>query len=164
MGEETAPGLSYGRGMVVDASTGELYVADLGNNTVDEFSDEGTLMGEIRGPGGSFEPVAVAVEESTGDVYVVDRADDVVDQFNASGKYIGKISQTPEGPLIEPVGVAVNASGEVYVSHGGHPDVDVFGPSTVVPEVTTGPVSDRKRASVESRRRREPGRGRSQFV
>jgi hypothetical protein len=134
-------------GLAIDRVTGEVYVANPGHGVVDEYDSEDVYQGRLAGPGGSFEPVAVSVEESTGDVYVVDAANDVVDQFDASGKVVGRIREASTGPLSAPLAVAVNASGDVYVSDGGA--VDIFGPGVLVPEVTTGAASAVLRTSAE---------------
>ena len=83
-------------------------------------------MTEITGsevPGGFGGIRGVGVDNScgcaTGDVYVVDEANNVVDKFEPKGpapidgyKYAGSIGEA----LSEPTGVAVDASGDVYIS------------------------------------------------
>jgi hypothetical protein len=128
-------------GIAVDRATGKVYLANPGRGFVDVYSSEYVYQGHLSGPSGSFAPVALAVEQSTGDLYAVDAANDVVDQFDASGKYIGKIAETPAGPLSTPEGIAVNSSGQVYVSDAGAAAVDVFGASVPAPGVTTGAAS-----------------------
>jgi phosphodiesterase/alkaline phosphatase D-like protein len=135
-----------------DAATGETYVANpgerlSGNGFVDEYNSKDVYLGHLAGPGGSFEPVDIAVEESTGDIYVVDDANNVVDEFDASGKFLGRIAETPSGTLSSPTGVAVNASGQVYVTDTDA--VDIFGPAIVVPDVTSGAASSVARTSVK---------------
>lgn len=135
-------------GAVVDSSTGILYVPDAGNHAVDEFSDTGTFLTALHGPSEPFAPIAVAVQGSTHDVYVVDGANRVVDIFDNTGALTGGIAQ----PLVDPLGVAVNASGEIYVSDGGSqpPAVDIFGAAVVLlPDVTTGAASEVARTSAK---------------
>ena len=131
-------------GIAVDESTGDVYVADLGTNTVSKFDANGTPvdfnfpMGSheatgnaLKGagtPAGSFSfpasekdnPAAIAVDNSTsasdpsaGDLYVLDVGHDVVDKFDADGRYLGQM--TFESGKGEPIGVGVDASGQVYV-------------------------------------------------
>ncbi|HEY2718057.1 MAG TPA: hypothetical protein VGI52_00395, partial [Solirubrobacteraceae bacterium] len=80
----------------------------------------------VETPAGSFKPIDVAVEESTGNLYVVDAAHKVVDEFSSSGTYIGQITGKSEiQPFARPLGVAVSAENNVYVSDGAA--VDIFG-------------------------------------
>lgn len=132
--------------ITTNRATGEVYVANPGTlhyfsglpaqpGYIDEYNASGAYIGHI-GLGksaGEFEPTYVAVDETTGDVYAVDAAHGLVDQFNAAGKFLGVVAQeTPPGLW----GVAVNASGDVYISTGG--PVDVFGPTVSLPAVSTG--------------------------
>jgi hypothetical protein len=135
------PGSLSEAGLIaIDNATGEVYIANPGKGVVDEYNADDEYQGRLTGPPGSFEPKGVAVEESTGDIYVLDGANDVVDQFDASGKYVGIIDQTPAGTLSVPWDVAVNASGDVYVSDSG--GIDIFEPTTVsVPYASTGAAS-----------------------
>ena len=136
-----------GAGATVDATTGSLYVPDSGNGAVDEFNDKGTLIQALRNSGESFAPFAVAVEESTHDTYVVDRENHAVDTFDSAGKLIGGIAQR----LIEPSSIAVNSSGNVYVSDTGSqpPAIDIFGSAVLLPDVTTGTASEVKKVTAK---------------
>jgi hypothetical protein len=97
---------------------------------------------------GSGELAGVAVDSTSGansgDVYVVDVRHDIVDRFSESGHYICQItgtitpspsecngaggSATPNGSF-EPTGVAVDSTGNVYVSDRVHDVIDQFGPA-----------------------------------
>lgn len=121
------------------------------NGVIDVFDEENRKKGEplevISLPG--TEATGVAVEESTGDLYVVDEADKVVDEVEPSTehpgefKYAGQIKETaPASPLVEPLGVAANSAGDVYVSDGGTKAVDIFGPAPKTPIVVTGPAEE----------------------
>jgi hypothetical protein len=151
-------------GIGSDAATDELYVANPGyrlgqvaggkftgipegEGFVDEYNSEDHYLGHLSSPGGFFEPVSIAAEESTGNIFVVDDANNVVDEFDASGKFLGRIAETPAGPLVSPTNVAVNASGQVYVTESGA--VDVFGPGILVPNVTSGGASSVARTSAK---------------
>jgi phosphodiesterase/alkaline phosphatase D-like protein len=136
-----APHKEVGSGSpAVDASTGALYVPDVGNHAVDEFNSAGTFTQAFKGSGAFFEPLAVAVGEATHEVYAVDRKNNVVDEFESNGKQIETIAE----PVVQPIGVAVSSAGDVYVSDHNINDgsnsgvVDIFGPTAHVPDVTTG--------------------------
>ena len=129
-GSESDAGLAVG-------PTGKVYLANPAEKAVDVYSNEdvleeaATITGsETPGGAGSFEPIAVGVDLSSGEIYVVDAAHKVVDDFSAAGKYITQITHAkPAEPLVSPLGVAINASHDVYVSDGGSKAVDVYGPS-----------------------------------
>jgi DNA-binding beta-propeller fold protein YncE len=136
-------------GVAVNEATGDVYVVDKGNNRVESFSSEGAYVGQFNGsstPSGTFDaPEGIAVDNdrndpSSGDVYVVDSGHKVIDKFSASGAYIGQIAEVPasaKGCQISGVpaggftsiqGVAVDASGEVWIagSLGGVGDEAVY--------------------------------------
>jgi hypothetical protein len=118
-------------------------------------SPAGGIPAELKGeetPAGFFEfggePVGVAVDPSNGDIYVTDVTDNVVDMFRVNGthkyEYICQftgygfagdaclknepsVEGTPsEVTFKEPVGVAVDREGNVYIVDYGHNDVDEF--------------------------------------
>jgi hypothetical protein len=115
------PGGPFGEigGIAVEASSGEIYVADTGAKVVDQFSATGVFEGQIGGPaGGAFaEPLGVAVTEG-GDVYVADGSAKAVDVFGprvvvpdvAVGSVSGETatSATLSG-TVDPAGVTVSS-------------------------------------------------------
>jgi hypothetical protein len=120
------------------ASSGNVYVIDKGNDRVEYFSSAGTFEGQFNGsatPAKSFsEPEGIAVDSdpgspSFGDVYIVDKGHQVVDKFTATGAYLGQLtgmcekeevsSSCAESKLLpfgSLEGVAVSETGEVWVS------------------------------------------------
>ena len=108
-------------GIAVDEATGDVYVADIGTNTVSKVDANGTPVAfecttcsayvagnQITGtPTGPFSfpeatgtPAAIAVDNSSspsdpsaGDLYVMDAGHGVVDKFNAKGEYLGHPSE-----------------------------------------------------------------------
>jgi hypothetical protein len=150
--------------VAVDQANGELLVAvyaktgsEEGKEVVDVFEPE-AVVGEYRflrqltgPPGGEFEEVAgVAVDGADGDIYVSEEHAKVVDEFTSAGAYVTQLSGTPRAAFASPKGVAVGPTGDVYVADSGSDaqEVDVFGPNVVVPDVTTGPVSNLQADSV----------------
>jgi DNA-binding beta-propeller fold protein YncE len=123
-------------GIAVEEYSGDVYVADIGNNTVSKFDANGTPVAfecttcsayvagnQITGtPTGPFSfqdtpgtPAEIAVDNSSspsdpnaGDLYVLDGGHGVIDKFNDKGEYL---SQIP-GPA---TGFALGANGEVHV-------------------------------------------------
>ena len=97
-------------GLAVDdtagANAGDLYVADIGNGVVDRFSSSGAFQCQITGK----TPVS---------------AEEIAHECN--GVAGSKPTGGPAG--IEPAGLAVDSSGDVYVSDAAHDVIDKFGPS-----------------------------------
>jgi WD40-like Beta Propeller Repeat len=167
--EETAPvkeitGIEPGvpfsglRGVAVDESNGEVFVAD--GKVVDVFKpsvlDEYEFVRQIVGPepGVFFERQVngVAVDGGNGDFYVWEVAGSAVYEFSSEGVYLGRLTGTPVGPFGAVESVAVDpVSHDVYVGDyigeigGGGIEagvVDVFGGDLTVPDVVSEPASD----------------------
>lgn len=121
-------------GVAVDDASEDVYVVDQGNDRVEYFTSEGTYIGEFNGsaaPTGKFEaPGDIAVDNSTdaakGDVYVIDAgAHNVIDVFSSTGTYLSQIIGTPSPFPGKLRGVAVDASGNVWVYESEN-NVDEF--------------------------------------
>ncbi len=123
-------------GIAVEESTGDVYVADIGTNTVSKFDANGAPVAfecttcsayvagnQITGtPTGPFSfpdtpgtPAEIAIDNSSspsdpnaGDLYVLDLGHGAIDRFNAKGEYAGQIP----GPV---TGFALGAKGKVHV-------------------------------------------------
>jgi hypothetical protein len=162
--KEYVPGISFGEpcgtgetpcgpgklkepsGIAVNNVTEDIYVADQGDDRVEQYSSTGTFLSQFNGsaaPTGAFSsPEYVAVDNSTtgldpalGDLYVTDNGHHVVDEFTAAGTYIGQLTGIcpnpgtcgakeiiPFGDLL---GVAVGSAGEVWV-HDAAENFDEF--------------------------------------
>ncbi len=143
--------------MAVDESNGDLLVAyQVGEEffamhlVVEEFEPSPfgkyTLTRQMtRTPAGALQTInAVAVDSSNGEIYVAEgEAAGVIDHFSSEGVYLGQLTGTPSGPFGFTRSVAVDpVSGNLFVSDdkGGTAAVDIFGPTVVVPDVTTSPA------------------------
>jgi DNA-binding beta-propeller fold protein YncE len=120
-------------GIAVDESTGAVYVADIGTNTVYKFDASGkaanfaalgsnALTHSFSFPSVYGSPAAIAVDNSNspsaGDLYVMDAGNGVIDKFNSEGTYLSQMGGF-EGELL---GLGVDASGTVHVDlAAGHP-------------------------------------------
>jgi tripartite motif-containing protein 71 len=120
-------------GVTID-SKGDIWLADLGNNRVQEFSEAGAYVGQFgskgSGNGQLDEPTGVAISE--GELYVVDSGNDRIEEFSPSGSYLARFGSkgSAEGQLSEPVGIAVNpTSGDLYVSDAGNERMQEFSPA-----------------------------------
>ena len=109
---------------LTEATAGDVYVLDRGNNRVEWFSASGEYKGQFNGgetPAGSFsEPTEIAVDNSgrpledpsAGDVYVLEHGLHLIDKFTAEGKYLSQLTETTVGaPFRELASIAVGQSG-----------------------------------------------------
>ena len=145
-----APGSEPGQfatpaGIAVEQSTGDVFVADLGNKRVEDFNPEGTeVLSVIDGsetPQKEFQSgLGVAVDSdpssvSYQDVYVSAAGAGVVDKFKPKTpgsheyEYVCQLTGPGGGcypnpqlegkastePFVEPVGVTVDSQGDLYV-------------------------------------------------
>ena len=135
--------------IAVNASSGNVYVADSSKGLVDIYSPSGAFEGKLTGAGspeGSFRGAegeegnlsAIAVEE--GDLYVAEGERRVVSEFNASGEWIGWVTGTP-APFSEPDGVGVAPDGALYVADALAAQIDLFGTGVNVPDAQTNDAS-----------------------
>jgi len=110
----------YPYGVAVDSS-GNVYVADFGNNRIQKFDSNGgfiTKWGSYGNGDGWFgNPYGVAVD-SSGNVYAADSGNSRIQKFDSNGGFITKwgSSGTGDGQFNDPFGVAVDSSGNVYVT------------------------------------------------
>jgi DNA-binding beta-propeller fold protein YncE len=72
--------------------TGSVYVADTGNNRIQQFSHNGTFIstwGSEGNTNGQFiGPAGIAVNPMTGSVYVADTGNNRIQQFSHKGTFI----------------------------------------------------------------------------
>lgn len=131
----TADGQFIGpRGIAVD-SGGNVYVAG-GDPRIQKFNSSGTFIFKFGGSGSSnpgefVAPAGVAVD-SAGNIYVTesfsDRTNDFVQKFNSSGTLLTSWGTQGAGnsQFFGAAGVAVDASGDVYVADPGNHRIQKF--------------------------------------
>ena len=111
------------QGIAVDAS-GDVFVADFGNNVIREVSPSGQVSTFASGFNG---PSAVAVD-GVGNVYVADSGDElikkitpggVVSVFAGSGAVGANDGVGTAASFSIPTGIAIDAAGYLYVSDAG---------------------------------------------
>lgn len=130
-----ATGLDQPEGLTVDSS-GNVYVADVGDFTIRKVTPSGTVsvyagtLGEagyaMGAPGtGQFgAPTSVAIDAS-GNLYVADCGNSVIVKVNSSGT-MSVYSGTPNNPVSQdgtltsatyshPAGIAIDGSGNLYL-------------------------------------------------
>jgi hypothetical protein len=131
-------------GIAIDQTKGNVLIADGGlNETVDIFGPEGEApsgvnVTEISGFNFQNEPSGIAVDDSAsspskGAVYVTDVRNNSVKKFtlNNSHEYVLQEELNASPRFGEPLGVAVNASGDVFVSDYGSQSIVEFSPTGV---------------------------------
>ena len=124
--------------IAVDAS-GNVYIADGGNNEVEKVTPGGTLS-IIAGTGTSGLPTAgpatsselngpdgVAVD-SSGNVYIADTGNNVVEKVTPGGTLSIIAGTTSNSVIFYPEGVAVDSSGNVYIADTGNNVVEKVTP------------------------------------
>ena len=122
----TAAKFSYPRSVVVDSSTGMLYVADTDNHKIRKITPDGvvsTLAGSTYGfadgigtAASFYFPSGLALD-STGNVYVVD--DKIrIRKINSVSSDVSTL-MTIVNYMNQPSGVAVDSTGNIYVVNSG---------------------------------------------
>ncbi len=132
--------------------SGNVWVTDWSDNRVAEFTGKGALVGAYGVEGsGSDEfhlPFGVAVNQTTGNVYVSDYGNSRIDELSSSGSFIrafgwgvsngeaslqsclsscrAGIAGAGAGQLSEPLGVAIDSSGNVWVAEEGNDRIQEF--------------------------------------
>ena len=139
----SAPGfaMNHPSGVAVDSS-GNIYVADTGNNQVEKLSPDGTLLATFSAagfvPGGGSaarkmkSPAAVAID-ATGDIFVADRGDNQIVELSSTGTFLKAFTATglgsgPQAVMNGPSGVALDANGNIYVADTGNSQIEELSP------------------------------------
>jgi len=121
------------RGAAVDSS-GNLYVADSGNDRIQVFSASGIFIAKWgsdgSGDGQMSQPYDVAVAPD-GSVYVADTSNHRIQKFTSSGAFLTKWGGpgSGDGQLVQPEGVATDSAGNVYVADSGNDRIQKFSSS-----------------------------------
>jgi sugar lactone lactonase YvrE len=119
---------------------GMLYVTDIENERVQEITPAGVWVSEF-GKGGTGEgefqfPWAIATDPPTNNLYVTSYGAGNVEGFTPEGKFVeqfGHFGSEPE-EIEFPSGLAINASGTIYVADEGNNRVDVWAPKQLTQE------------------------------
>ncbi|MGH9366350.1 MAG: flippase activity-associated protein Agl23 [Thermoanaerobaculia bacterium] len=115
-------------GITVD-SDGEVWVADTWNHRIARFSPEGAFRGAfVERDRSLFGPRALVF--SRGQLYVADTGNKRIVRFDRDGRKTAEFGEGGNGPgqLVEPVGLAADASGNLVVADTGNHRVQVFDP------------------------------------
>jgi len=123
--------LYFPEGMAL-APSGVLYVADMYNNRIVEFGQDGRYLGQWNDPSRLGSPTDVAIDKS-GYIYVVNLGYRNVLKYTSDGSYVGTFGtyslNTDPGDFVAPWGCAVDSDGNLYVTDEGRNVVEVFNSS-----------------------------------
>jgi uncharacterized protein (TIGR03437 family) len=136
-GQATSAQLSTPNGVAVD-SAGNLYISDFGNNVIRKVANG--VITTVAGNGGYgytgdngpaiiadlYQPVGIAVD-SAGNLYIADSVNSRIRKVSTSGTittvagdgtagFTGDGSTATSAELNEPLGVAVDSAGNIYVA------------------------------------------------
>ncbi|KAI6647869.1 hypothetical protein LOD99_8456 [Oopsacas minuta] len=106
------------RGVTIDISTGDIYVADSWNNCVKVFDCNGQIMfkfGDEEGEGKMYGPDGLAICR---DRILISQRNDCILNYQMNGKFISRIGKPGKGELefTDPLGLTFDeSSGEVYI-------------------------------------------------
>lgn len=109
---------------VQNSIPGCVYVADTGNNRVEKFTNTGSLVtswgagGKGKGTVNFLAPQALAVNSNGTTLYVAGPSG--IGVFDAKGNYLTTYTQPGTGTFNNPQGLAVDGSGNLYVSDTGN--------------------------------------------
>jgi DNA-binding beta-propeller fold protein YncE len=124
---------NYPIGITIDAR-GNLWVADDGNNRVQELTEAGayvTKFGSYGTGNGQFNGSrGIAISE--GDIYVVDHGNNRVEEFSPTGTYLNQFGSKGKGrgQFEGPAGIAVNPnSSGIYVSDPSEDKIEEYSPA-----------------------------------
>jgi DNA-binding beta-propeller fold protein YncE len=109
--------------VVIDSSSGNVYIVDTGNSRVQKFTTDGSFIKKWGNQGSgnsqfSF-PSSIAIDPA-GNIYVLDSGNSRVQKFTSDGSYITEwnIAGTKRGQFTVAPGIAIDpSSGNVYVSN-----------------------------------------------
>ncbi len=126
---------------------GNIWVTDSSNNRIEKFSPYGVFLaayGSFGSGEGQFNsPAGIAINQSTSNVYVSDQKNSRVEEFSPSGKYIAEFGK---GKISNAYGLAIDASGYIWVADSALGRVDVYSQSgtsfTLTQEVGKGELAE----------------------
>lgn len=118
-------------GVTVNPTTGTIYAVSVTEGLIYEFSSTGKLLAKIGASAGMRSPFDDALSPDGSILYVTDINNSRIDEFNPStGSFLGSWGSkgSTNGKFIQPQGIAVDPSGNIYVNDYGNDRIQVFTP------------------------------------
>ena len=112
-------------------SKGDIWVADSGNNRIEEYSPEGKYVFSFgtkgKKAGELNEPKALTID-AKGDVWVSESGNDRIQEFSSEGKSLATCGKSGSGAgaLSEPKGIAIDAKGDVWIADMANNRIEEF--------------------------------------
>jgi len=132
------PNLDYLDGVAVDGR-GHFYTVQNANPDVEgvglvrKFTTTGTLLAQWAVPSGCCgNPVRLATSPDGSMVYVVEHSNHRIQVFTDTGGYLGEWGTVGTGPgqFLNPIGIAVDGLGNVFVADTNNSRIQMFGDRT----------------------------------
>ncbi|KAI6656268.1 Cell surface protein [Oopsacas minuta] len=121
--------LNNPNGVTIDNSTGEIYVADSGNNCVKVFDCNGQIMfkfGDDEGEGEMNGPIGLAISR---DRILISQSSSCILNYQLNGEFVSRIGKLGQGELEfdYPRGMTFDESnGEVYISDSTNTRIQIL--------------------------------------
>ena len=116
-------GASRPMSVAVTADGGRVYIGETaGEQTARIFDSGGNEVGKLLPPtstGDAHVPTYVALNPLTGDVYVSDRQTATIYVYDGQGTYQRAFTPPADSPSWQPLGLAFDAAGNLYVTDVG---------------------------------------------
>jgi hypothetical protein len=142
------PSGTFGKvGRIAVDNDGNIFVADVDAQIVNEFDSTGTFVRTFPDPqvNSGYNPIqgAVAVDPTNGNVLIQGSyAAEPLTEYDPLGNLLAIYTEDTPGHTLSTFGIpAVNADGYAYVGSASPGAVDIFSPAPPLPSVTYGPVS-----------------------
>ena len=114
-------------GIAVHPSTGQIFVADSGNQCIQVFTNDLTFAYTIRSPHSRkplLNPYDVALDNE-GYLYVAEYSGKCIAKFTTTGQYVARFGSSAPGQLSRPSALAID-NNLVYVCEYGNNRISVF--------------------------------------
>ena len=107
--------LNSPNGLAFDSS-GNLYAANFGNNTISKFNSSGAYVSSGSIPSTNLAGPYGLAFDSSGNLYAANASNSTISKFDSSGVYQSNITSN----LNSPIGLAIDSSGNLYAANYGN--------------------------------------------
>jgi sugar lactone lactonase YvrE len=133
-------------------ASGNVYVADTGNDRIQKFDNNGTFLtgwGSSGTGNGLFSGPSGVTVDGSGHVFVADTNNNRIQKFDGSGTFLTAWGTTGagNGQFQFPFGAATDGSGNVYIAEYGNNRIQRFDASGTLRQGEAPPQHQHSRAS-----------------